>query len=390
MKVFSIKILVLILGILSISICTLASGGVKGGGGVTRKTINGVEYLTFGSPEVKLKMEELEDIPGLNLLKTTIGQLDLDWNIKGQLLKAVLPSPERRYYYVNRISPEESAKLLRIYKKLVVADPNDKVVLYGVTDPVSKETYLLPAFKDKLDTEAKQAHVLFHESTWLLSPLIPYPNYYANPDDGYIPRPYATYKQIVQAEKAFGNYLEMKIGGNDEYPIVLYKWLANIMKSPTILLLSALDYDIRKKNLQTTTSNHLIYSMICKNDEPCNSTFKQDPVVGEGFSLTKIFQFNESEKRAYAMSQSAQSPNTALYKVLSISTDFCIEWPAHIDGGATISHAPHSDVLIYDSEQKSFKTTPDWLESSHGGSWDANGDWQLSTSSNNCLLVYNE
>jgi hypothetical protein len=129
-----------------------------------------------------------DQIPGMDLLVTTIRAMPIHDEEKNKLLSVVLPSKERPYYRLGTdfLDPAERSGLIKKYSELL-SIPKDQVTLFAVTNSALRRTVLFPEFYD-LKSERAQAALLFHESLWILG----VPDYYT----------------IVQAEAALQNYLE--------------------------------------------------------------------------------------------------------------------------------------------------------------------------------------
>lgn len=285
----------------------------------------------------------------------------MDLKIKGQILGAILPGEKRRYYFADRISSAENARLLKVYRELIHTKPGDAVVLYAVTDPLVGETYLLPNFA-KLDSDVKQSHVLFHEAMWVLSSINTYhsDSHWA-PD----PIPYVTYENVVNAERAFGSYLDMRAAGHDDYPIDLYRRLSDVMFSPSILLVSALDYDLRKRSIEAKQL------AVSETESPRQSELGQLPNDFTVIQENKLFglqgepgwyrvTLGGDQLRAWALEQSIVHPEQALYKALSIQPSACItneKVNADRDAWLLDNLRPKDHYFIYDPEQRSVLTS---------------------------------
>jgi len=341
-----LKILVAVLAVTLLSPVAFAGAGSHGGGGIKR---NG-EYLTFGSSKVQLRRAEVDQIPGLETLENEILKLDLDLTSKSKILASIMPGKCRHYYFVDKISDAENARLLKIYKELIKTQPDDTVVLYAVTDPLVGETYLLPDFL-KLKEGAKQEHVLFHEGMWVLSPI----NGEHYDEMGHEnPVPYVSYETVVKAEKAFGHYLEVKATGQDNYPVDLYRRLSEVSRLD-MLLISALNYDVRKGNIKTErlTVSNSVYPKYSKLGE-----LPKDFTVIQGNEILNMLA--NSQAMAWALAQSAKKPENALYKALLLQPSACTdnETVNSTDSDWNLGRVKNAhSYFIYDSEQQSVRTS---------------------------------
>jgi len=192
---------ILIAGVL-LTATAFAGGDGHGGGGVYR---NG-QYMTFYSAGLyvlptQLQADGANKVPGLRELMDFIDQTPyLRDETKAYLLNAMEPSFSRKYYEVDdsRFTKKTLATIKAEYAKVVHIGAGD-IILYALTDPSNKVTYLLPDFY-KLDTKQQEV-ILYHEADWVLNPN-------------------ASYKTIVQGEMAFQAFLENPyLGGN------LMNWL---------------------------------------------------------------------------------------------------------------------------------------------------------------------
>jgi hypothetical protein len=137
----------------------------NGAGGVIDS--NG-RYSTFYSANIPVLGTPLEaaEIPGMETLINNIASLEIPGLSKGFLLSEIYPSGGRSYYKVDKDKFDDifQKKLAQKYADLMNV-PADQVVLFGITDPASQTTFLLPSFFEL--TEVQQAAVLFHESLWV-------------------------------------------------------------------------------------------------------------------------------------------------------------------------------------------------------------------------------
>lgn len=136
-----------------------------GGGGVFKDG----RYMTYQSARIPIKSvpATMMQIPGMNLLLQRMSSAPILDVAKTQILSAIIPSGAREYHMVpaEALSPELRKSITAQYAKIFHCEQSE-VVLFAVTDPVSKKTALFPEFF-KL-TETEQAAILFHETMWVL------------------------------------------------------------------------------------------------------------------------------------------------------------------------------------------------------------------------------
>lgn len=133
-----------------------------GAGGIVR---NG-EVLTIGSSGIRVELEPLpsEHLPELTSVAAAVRSLVLPTNEMGALLRELRPSPERKFFRVNRIHSASEEEMVKAYRNLMPDLPgSDNFTIFALTDPSKKETYLLPNFF-RLATAAEKGAILFHES----------------------------------------------------------------------------------------------------------------------------------------------------------------------------------------------------------------------------------
>jgi hypothetical protein len=193
----------------------------NGGGGVL---IDG-EHLTFYSASIPLEKATLDrdQIPGMNLLLQNISSLSLSPSLKTQLNLWVLPTAQRRYFKGDdtQITAKQRRDLVRVYARLMHI-PENKVALFALTNPDTKETVLLPDFFE-LKSPTAQAAVLFHESLWLSS---------TGP---------VNYASVVAGEQTAQAYFENAQDGKKYY--AFYNMLAGFLKDPSLPLRAAFYFD---------------------------------------------------------------------------------------------------------------------------------------------------
>jgi hypothetical protein len=161
----------------------------NGGGGVVRDGV----YMTFGSAGIYVDPEPvaMAAIPGLDLTVQTFRALKIDK--VNHLLSLVLPFGARKYFNVVKEKFDEATyrSLREEYAKLAKV-PADTITIFAVTDPQTRQTFLLPEFFGLRPSE--QAAILFHEAYW-------------------IEKPSASYQEVVRAEIAFQKFIEAREKG---------------------------------------------------------------------------------------------------------------------------------------------------------------------------------
>jgi hypothetical protein len=146
-----------------------AGDSAHGGGGVIR---NG-QYLTVGSANLLLEPAELQ-LPAVDFAIDKIMQLKMDKSITEFLVGNLMYSSDRKYYRVAKLSEEDEKRLKNEYaKEFANRQDGDQIFFYGITDPATNESYMLPDFFDKLPDMPSKAAAAFHESLWLFK-VIPY------------------------------------------------------------------------------------------------------------------------------------------------------------------------------------------------------------------------
>jgi len=206
--------------------------GKGGGGGIKRDG----RFLTFGSANLKLRLQPIDDMPGLDLLSATFSGLQIDPTSKAHLLRNLLPSDTRKYFSMDEkdISPEVRAQLIHEYATQFdpVLDEKDLVV-YGIT--VGSETYLYPDFF-RIESAAGAAAVLYHETIWV-----------SKGHKG------VTYLQIIGAEMEMQKYIESVKPG---YNRGVYQTLEWVLERPGLSLVAALMADLQESGaLQSLVRN---------------------------------------------------------------------------------------------------------------------------------------
>ncbi len=199
--------------------------GGNGGGGVIRDG----SHLTFGSAKVKIRPEPMDQVPGLQTLTKAISGMPIDRENQGELLQAIFPLGERKYFRMNAadLGDDQRAELKRKYAKAVGAQAAaEELAIYAVTR--GSETYLLPEFFQLSETE--QAAILLHEAVWVISPELPY----------------AT---VIDLEVEFQNYLESN-GTSYPFEVALFTKLGEVLESKAMVLMAAAADDLAKGRLK--------------------------------------------------------------------------------------------------------------------------------------------
>lgn len=197
------------------------------GGGVVRSGV----YMTFGSAGLLVDPTPVIDVPGLDLIRSVVDESGVPDRQKAQLWENILPYGARRYYDILTLDPQTYSKLVQEYSSLT-KQPAGSIVIYAVTDPKIRTTYLLPEFY-KL-TKNDQAAILFHEGYW-------------------IRKPNASYLDVVSAEISFSKYLEAR--SRNQYDESLGQKLGILLDDPAIALNMGLTYDLKVKALDALGAN---------------------------------------------------------------------------------------------------------------------------------------
>jgi hypothetical protein len=167
------------------SVNVFAAKEVQNGGGGTKQD---GDYQTFGTARITVNKVPLAyaAVPGLSLLNEKLLALPVPENVKADLVAAVIPSFSRRYHQISedKFDPETRRNLTKIYSELLKV-PTSEVVIFAVTEPLTKRTMLLPEFFRL--TEVEQAAVLLHEALWIVNKS-------------------ATYEQIISIEQSAQTY----------------------------------------------------------------------------------------------------------------------------------------------------------------------------------------
>lgn len=225
MKTHMTKIIVA-LAILAVFPAYAGKEAGNGGGGIRRSG----RLLTLGTAGVRLHLEPLsaEEIPGFSELNKGILKLALSEHDSSSLTKAAWPSSQRNYFRVteSEMDPKTLAELKKIYRDLLGSQVNpNEIEIFAITNPKTKETYLLPSFF-ALDNKASQAAILFHEGTWI-----------ANPK--------AKYDQVVDAEMSFEKFLK---GDMEKFSSQLYHRIGTALGRPYLALTAAMQYDSSRRH----------------------------------------------------------------------------------------------------------------------------------------------
>ena len=175
--------------------------GGNGGGGIQR---NGT-YLTFGSAQLHVGLEPLDEVPGLKLLEKTVLRLKVGPLQKAALLNVITIDGRRNYFKINSSDLDQVKKeaFLKAYQKAISAPmPIENLVIFAVTSKNAAETYLMPEFFQLKPLE--QTAILFHEALWLLMPES------------------TSYNFVIDAEIKFQKFLERGVKGYDPkfYPVL--------------------------------------------------------------------------------------------------------------------------------------------------------------------------
>lgn len=198
-----------------------------GGGGVIKR--DGM-YLTFGSAGMKVKIgapQGLQQIPGLDLLIGVLGSsLDgMPDKFMGQMLNAVEPSMERRYFKIEQkdLDSNTYGNLIKEYAKLLSGQIDPKNLdLAAIT--IKNDTFLLPPFF--VLKESEQAAILFHESIWILKPEV-------------------EYQELVNAEMTMQAHIQNNGAHLNVYNPELAAVIGGIFKNYGLVVYAALEEDVK-------------------------------------------------------------------------------------------------------------------------------------------------
>ncbi|MBS1970726.1 MAG: hypothetical protein JSU04_10480 [Bdellovibrionales bacterium] len=191
-----------------------------GGGGVFKDG----RYMTYHSARIPIKTapSTIAQIPGMSLLLQRMTSAPILDAAKTQILSAIIPSGNREYHAVpaESLNPELRQSITEQYAQIFHCDPSE-VVLFAVTDPVSKTTALFPEFFKLTDTE--QAAILFHETMWVLGKSF-------------------TYQDVLGLEGAAQAYFENPQNGDAFYNF-FYKFSTTIDSGFKNFLIATLQFD---------------------------------------------------------------------------------------------------------------------------------------------------
>ena len=217
------KFLTVLIMTLTGAIAIAASETGKGGGGINR---NG-KVLSFGSAKtVQVLPLDPREIPGLSEVQNGILDLTISEVQKARLVESVKPDSIRKYFKISNISAVKKAELIAEYQKAVVVN-SSTIVILAVTDPIAKETYLLPEFF-ALNDSVSQAAILFHEGLWIVN---------AFRDQR---RKALSYAEVIDLEMAFEKNLRER-----KFIPELYLGLAKVFGRKTIAFHAAAQIDMK-------------------------------------------------------------------------------------------------------------------------------------------------
>ncbi len=183
-----IKILVSVLIVLTAG--NIMAGQVREGGpGIIREG----EYLTFGDAKVPVRLNR-SNIPSLKIVEDALMRMPISNVMRGELLQAVLPSIGRTYYDIDALKDHERKELIEIYRKAMGLGDDENVTIYAVTNPLTKETFILPDFY-KIRSDFGRAANIFHESSWIIGRQ----------------KSNLSYREYMELEMSFQKYIEQNI-----------------------------------------------------------------------------------------------------------------------------------------------------------------------------------
>lgn len=316
------KSLITILSLLCISISSLAGIEVRNGGGGW--TSDG-QYMTFYSAKIPAQRKPLDpsQVPGLNYLVAKVFSLKITEAVRAEILKSIFPVSNRSYYTTNSSQFDENSKKdLRKKYAGIMGINEENIAVFATTNPMHNETILLPDFY-KL-TESEQAAILFHESLWILNPLLNYVN-------------------IITAEQAAQAYFENANVGENVH--AFYYQLSLLMEDRTIPLIAALQFD---RNQGFFPSN------INKNSSPLESVFGREFLKCLADSENLSYQIPLIPSFQTACSQMLFT-STIKYSMKYPSSIFYKSLLDYLKSGGNISYSPEAPFRISDfSSQKVF------------------------------------
>jgi hypothetical protein len=298
----------------------VAEGGDIGGGGALFE-INGA-YLSFGTAQnrgyIKVTTEDLEDVPGLEVLDNAIENLALPTHVKGKLQKAYWPSPERRYYRFADIKTDAAmirrfeAALDEYKRELAGEMPIEKIRLDAFTNNgntiLFEEFFLIdgkdPA-KEPVEEEKRrlksyeQAAKLEHEANRVL-------------------RNDLSLKFILKAEINFQRYLEK--GNNQPLDTRVIEDLEFILQDPYIGINAAAIADATIHNLPPMTFGEIfgadaisyLKDYLKNNDREYSDAYLSVWPKPRGLSEEKVFNAIRANLKTFA----TNNPNYWLPKQL--------------------------------------------------------------------------
>lgn len=239
----------------------------NGGGGVARDGV----YMTFGSAGVYVDPEPMgmETVPSLDLLLRTIREAGIPESEMNSLFRAAAPFGAREYFNVIKDKFDEvTYKRLREEYAALSKQPAESIVIFAVTDPSTRKTFLLPEFFGLKASE--QAAILFHEAYWVI-------------------KPGATYQEVVSAEIAFQKFLEQKAAGI--YEPKLADKLGVLFASPSLGLNMHLKRDLQSGVLAELGADSrgipltaLIADPLCDNHESYWRGWHRGAVTGSSYT----------------------------------------------------------------------------------------------------------
>jgi len=187
------KKLKLIIALLLASTCAasaFAGEGNDGSGGAG--VFQDGQYQTFYSAGIFVEPVYLteENFPEMVQLRNEILAMDLNPRLNGRIVELLVPSFERKFLKVksSKFSRETYENIKNEYRS-IFNDDRINIVIYAVTQPEKKTTFILPEF-DRL-TYTEKMVIVFHETLWVMYPK-------------------AQYGEIARLDVYLQNYLEKK------------------------------------------------------------------------------------------------------------------------------------------------------------------------------------
>lgn len=283
------------LSIVFISLSSFAGGEVRNGGG---GWMSDGQYMTFYSAKIPAQKRPLEvsEIPGLDYLTKKILALQTSEEVKNQILSTIFPIGDRSYHSTNASQFDDKLKkeLRRKYAQLMNV-PVENVVIFATTDPVSRETILLPEFYQLKESE--QAAILFHESLWILNPLL-------------------EYAQVVSAEEAAQAFFENPLVGQNVY--AFYYQLSRLLKDSTLPLMAALQFDKSSGVFQSVTDFEKTYISLNTVFDDSFLTCLTNTATVEGLDFPRTTDLKNCAQVLFnsSLSLSMKHPSSLFYKAL--------------------------------------------------------------------------